>query len=141
MVRRVLAVLVVLYIAGLTVLAVWPAPLEPDAASYVAEFTGLGALLPLPAIDAVLHGLLYLPLGILLAAAVRPGARWLAFAVCLAVAAATEFVQVMLIGGGSDFGFSLVGAAVGAAIGVLIVAIVSAVRSRGTVRGSGARAA
>lgn len=130
MARRVLGIVVVLYIAGLTVLAVWPVPLEPDAASYLAEVSGLGAILPLPAIDAILHGVLYLPLGILTAAAFREGARWLAFAVCLSVAAATEFVQVMLIGGGSDFGFSIVGAAVGAGIGVLIVAIISAIRGR-----------
>src|SRR5258705_8401931 len=107
MARRVLGILVVLYIAGLTVLAVWPVPLEPDAASYVAEITGLDGIVPLAAIDAVLHGLLYLPLGILFAAAVRPGARWLAFAVCLAVAAATEFVQLLLNGGESNFGFAI----------------------------------
>jgi hypothetical protein len=130
MARRVLGILVVLYIAGLTVLAVWPVPLEPDAASYVAELTGLGGVVPLAAIDAVLHGLLYLPLGILFAAAVRPGARWLAFAVCLAVAAATEFVQLLLDGGAPDYGFAIVGAAIGAGIGVLIVAIISAIRRR-----------
>jgi hypothetical protein len=129
MARRILGILVVLYIVGLFVLAVWPVPLEPDAASWIADSTGLAGVVPIAAIDAVLHGLLYLPLGILIAAAFRPGARWLAFAVCLAVAAATEFLQVMLLGNGSDFGFSLVGAAVGAAIGVLIVAIISAIRA------------
>jgi hypothetical protein len=134
MARRVLGIVVVLYIAGLVVLAVWPVPLEPDAASYLAEITGLSGTVPIAAIDAVLHGIFYVPLGILVAAAFRTGARWLAFAVCFSVAAATEFLQVILIGGGSNFGFSLVGAAVGAGIGVLIVAIISAIRARSSRR-------
>ena len=133
MARRILGILVVLYVIGLVSLAVWPGSLEPDAAKAVATAAGLDAA-GIPAVDAVLHGILYLPLGILLAAAVRPGARWIAFAVCLAVAAGTEFVQVVLVGSGSDFGFSIVGAAAGAAVGVLIVAIVSAIRRRGAGR-------
>lgn len=137
MARRVLGIVVILYLAGLVALSIGANELlgeiaDPVAAALAGTAWGSPVL-----IEAVAWGTLFLIFGVLVGAYLRAGALWLAFAACLAVAAAIMFGQLLFRPEGSSYGFNLLGAVAGSAVGVLIVAIVSAAtRPRGARRTS-----
>jgi glycopeptide antibiotics resistance protein len=144
--RRVLAIVSVLYLVGLALIAFWPVPVDQgfsDALEVVItqlQSDGL-SVLSYSTVEIAANVLLFVPLGILLASLFRPGARWLAFAVCVAISAVIEFSQAVFLPGRFASASDLLANIAGAAIGVLIVVIVSAVRNRSARRRSEARTA
>jgi glycopeptide antibiotics resistance protein len=139
MARRILAIVSVLYIVGLAVVAFWPVPVDrgfSDALEVLIvqlQTDGL-PFLSYSAIEIAANVVLFVPLGILLSVLFRVGARWLAFAVCVAISAFLEFGQAVLLPQRVASVSDLLANIAGAAIGVLIVAIVSAVRGRASAR-------
>jgi hypothetical protein len=124
MARQIFAAVAVLFIAGLLLWSVLPrfvgddVPLNVDQLAELAGFESSWQLVGLA------YAFVYFVLGMIVATAVRPGARWIAFGVCAGVAAASVFLQVYL-GHAAEPGAALVGALVGSAIGVLLIAFLS----------------
>lgn len=130
MARRVLGIVVVLYLLGLVALSIGANELLGDIADTIASALA-GTPLASPAlIEAALWGLAFLVFGVLLGAFLRAGALWLALAVSMATAAAIMFGQLLFRPAGSSYGFNLLGAVIGAAIGVVLVWIVSSIAAR-----------
>jgi glycopeptide antibiotics resistance protein len=132
--RRVLTIVTVLYIVGLAIVAFWPVPVDREFSDaldvLISQLQSDGlSFLSYGTIEIAANVLLFIPLGVLLALLFRPGARWLAFAVCVAVSAFIEFAQAVLLPARFATASDLLANVAGAAIGVLIVAIVTAVRS------------
>jgi hypothetical protein len=129
MARQIFAAVAVLFIAGLVLLSVLPrfvgddVPLNVDQLAELAGFEATWQLVGL------VYAVVYFVLGMIVATAVRRGARWIAFGVCAAVAAATVFIQVFF-GHAAEPGAALVGALVGSAIGVLLIAFLSGLGTR-----------
>ena len=146
MARRVLTIVTVLYVVGLAVVAFWPVPVDRGFSDtlevLIAQLQAGGlSFLSYSTVEIAANVLLFVPLGVLLALLFRPGARWLAFGVCVAVSAFIEFAQAVLLPDRLASASDLLANIAGAAIGVLIVAIVSAVRTRSAARRSEVRAA
>ena len=137
MARRVLAIVLVIYLVGLLVFAFWPVHADTALADWLDGFVpsikvGDVDLGSPTSLAAAVNFVLFIPLGLLTAASFGrgSGARWIAFGFCLAVAAGIEFVQGLFIAGRTASAYDLIAGAVGAAIGVLIIAIVAAAQKR-----------
>jgi hypothetical protein len=129
MARQIFAAVAVLFILGLVALAVLPRFVGDDlplTLDQLAEQAGFSATWPLVGL---VYAVVYFVLGMIVATAVRPGARWIAFGVCAAVAAFTVFFQVVS-GHATEPGAALVGALLGSGVGVLLIAVLSGLGKR-----------
>jgi membrane associated rhomboid family serine protease len=129
MARQIFAAVAVLLILGLVLLAVVPRFLSDDLPLTLDRLAELAGVETSWQLVGLVYGVVYFVLGMIVATAVRPGARWVAYGVCAAVAAFTVFFQV-ISGYATEPGAALVGALLGSGIGVLLIAVLSRLGKR-----------
>lgn len=139
--RRVGAVLLVLYLAALTAIAVWPTPVDrPFGGTLAAILARLRAagfgVIDYDVVESASNALLFLPFGLLLAGLLGRGRRWLALGVCLAATLAIEFLQKTLLPERTADVRDLLANSIGAVLGIAAVSVAERLRRRRRVRGA-----
>jgi VanZ family protein len=137
--RRLLLVLLVLYVVGVVLIAVWPSPVDRN---FDGPLRGSIAWLQRHGLDFVTYDrvefaaniVFFIPLGLLLAALGGRGRVMIAFATCVAVSLSIELGQALFLPARFASAGDVLANTVGAAIGAAAAAIASSVRRRRATR-------
>ena len=127
MARRILFILIAVYAVGLAVVAFWPVPVDRGIHGVLLRLIAVLDTHGLPFVSYAMveftaNVVLFLPLGLLLAAATRRGSRLLALAFCIAASLAIELGQAVFLPERFASPLDLLANSLGAAIGVAVVA-------------------
>lgn len=122
-------VLLSAYVVVLTLIAVWPVPVDSGAGGLLRRITGVLPLFTYARIEFGANILLFVPLGILLALILQQ--RYLILPIALVSTVAIESVQALLLERRTPSVMDIIANLTGAALGLLIVAVVEWRRGRG----------
>lgn len=135
--RPLLHALFAVYLVALALIGFWPTTVDRGLEYAIWEVVGWCswngcAFLDYPLIERVANVLLFLPFGLLLAAAIPRGRRGWAIAVCIAASVGIELVQLLFLPGRYPSLSDVLTNSLGGTLGVLIVIAVSGGRHRRT---------
>jgi glycopeptide antibiotics resistance protein len=111
-----------------------PAPVDRAFGHQVAEVVSAVRSVPglewfdFGALERLANALMFVPLGVLLELQFRRG--WLAFATCVAISLAVEFVQAVALPARTASASDVVANAIGATVGIAVVVVLSRRRAR-----------
>lgn len=122
-------VLLTAYVVVLTLIAVWPVPVDSGAGGLLRRITRVFPIATYARIEFGANILLFVPLGILLALILQQ--RYLILPIALVSTVAIESVQALMLERRTPSVMDIIANLTGAALGVLIVAFVQWRRGRG----------
>jgi VanZ family protein len=126
--RSVARVVLTLYGISLAMIALWPVPVDQDAAGFLRRVGRVLPMLTYPRIEFSANILLFVPLGVLLMLILRR--RYLILPIAIVVTVAIECSQGLLLDKRTPSLLDIIANTAGACLGMLIVAAVESWRSR-----------
>ena len=126
--RAVARVVLTIYAISLTLIALWPVPVDAGAGRFLRVVTRVLPALTYPRIEFSANILLFVPLGVLLMLILRR--RHLILPIAIVVTVAIECAQGLMLDKRTPSVLDIIANTAGACIGILIVAVVESMRSR-----------
>ena len=128
--RKILGVVFVLYLVALALIGFWPVPVDTGERTtlqlIIDHLKGDGlAFASYGLIEFVANVVLFIPLGLLVAALMRRGQRWVSFAITVAASLTIELGQFLFLPERDPSALDVIANSIGGAIGVAIIAFLS----------------